>query len=83
MPGATTPWQPPVRDAAFHELATQCRARGLHLWSARSFSEAQRMGADYWLANSTAPKHQAIKEADSLVELRAWLRIPEPAEVQQ
>lgn len=83
MPGATTAWQPPERDAAFQELAAQCKARDLRLWSAMSFGEARRMGGDYWVSPWQAPRYEAVKEADSLAELRTWLRIPEPTEAQQ
>lgn len=83
MTSATAPWQAPMRDAAFHELAAHCRARGLLLWSAMSFGEAKRMGGAYWVAPRHSSRYEAVKGADSLAELRTWLRIPEPAEVQQ
>jgi hypothetical protein len=67
-------WRAPVRDAAYVELEAACRSRGFLLRSARSYGEALKRDGDYWLIASGTESQ--IFEADSLADVRAWLRIP-------
>lgn len=68
-------WHRPSRDDEFKNLSSLVwRTRQMRLRSAYSYHEALAHGGDYWLADGAL--QQQFFEADSLDEIRAWLRLP-------
>lgn len=67
-------WRAPERDAAYYEVEVQVRNLGMHLRSARGYGEYLFREGNYWLLEGQA--WSQIYEADTLHEIRQWLRLP-------
>jgi hypothetical protein len=66
-------WLAPLRDAEYEEMRGICLDRGLLLQSANRYGEAIKWGADYRILDRST--RSTLIEADSLDELRRWLRV--------
>lgn len=67
--------RPPIHTPEFAELSRICAKRRLVLRAANNYAEACEIGADYFIRDRFS--EAVLHEADTLGELRTWLRVPE------
>lgn len=72
-------WHPPKEGPHFQAVqAALLKHTGLRLQAARSLAERLKLGADYWLVEHGARRHDALHTANRLDELCTWARCPMP-----
>jgi hypothetical protein len=75
----TASWQPPKEGPVFQAVrAALQKHTGLRLQAAKTLAERLKLGADYWVVEDGARRHDALHTANRLEDLCTWARCPMP-----